>query len=44
MATTQVPSKDISYVPLKGGEEINIGKITLRVIEDGSHTGGLVSL
>jgi hypothetical protein len=34
-----MPRVPIEFVPAKGGETFAIGQITIRVMEDGSHTG-----
>ena len=38
-----MPKVPINYVPAKGGDSFAIGKIQIRVMEDGSRTGKLSS-
>jgi len=36
LPTPQVP---INFVPVKAGETFKLGHMTIRIMEDGSHTG-----
>jgi len=38
-ALLETPQEHINFVPAKEGEIIKLGPLTLRVMEDGSHTG-----
>jgi len=39
LALLETPQEHINFVPAKEGEIIKLGPLTLRVMEDGSHTG-----
>lgn len=34
-----VPQVNVNFVPAKAGETFAIGPVTIRIMEDGSHTG-----
>lgn len=38
-ALLETPQEHINFVPATEGEIIKLGPLTLRVMEDGSHTG-----
>jgi len=43
MQLQAMPNVPINFVPVKAGETFSIGMITVRIMEDGSRTGGFVA-
>ena len=39
-----VPQNHINFVPAKAGETFKLGPMTVRIMEDGSHTGNRPNL
>lgn len=38
----QQPDVPIEFVPVKAGETLKLGTITIRIMEDGSNTGAVL--